>query len=155
MRSRDVEKRLRSLLHDAGVDVDRPAAEDVERTWAVMRTFAAEPVEDAEPPEQDGDGMLAQYGTYEWGRGEHFELDMTRQLSFTDRDGEYDHMTQLHCSFAFVPTDELRALGADDLWSFGLPLDDFFARALALPGFAHVSAQRLAPTALEIGYSQV
>jgi hypothetical protein len=101
MRSDEAADRLRALLADAGVNLERPAAEDVARTWDVMRRFAAEVVEDAEPPEEDGDGILAQYGTYDWhdGDGPHFELDMTRQFALTDEDGEYSHMAQLRCTF--------------------------------------------------------
>jgi hypothetical protein len=122
----DALDRLRALLQDAGVNPDSPSADDVQRTWDVVRAFAAEPVEDAEPRDQEGDGILAQYGIYDWGDGEHFELDMTRQLSFADEDGEYSHMAQLQCTFLFEPTDELRALGDENLWSFDLPLDAFF-----------------------------
>jgi hypothetical protein len=138
MLSDDALGRLRALLRDAGVNPDSPSADDVQRTWEVIRSFAAEPVEDAEPRDQDGDGILAQYGTYDWGDGEHFELDMTRQFIFADEDGEYSHMAQLQCTFEFVPNDELRALGDDNLWSFDLTLDEFFERALALPGFRRV-----------------
>jgi hypothetical protein len=38
--------RLRELLAQAGVDNDNPTADDVERTWEVMRHFSAEPVQD-------------------------------------------------------------------------------------------------------------
>jgi hypothetical protein len=104
VRSEEAEHRLRELLARAGVDIDAPTAEDVDRTWEVVRTFAAEPCEDADPVDEDGDGILAQYGVYDWGQGEHFELDMTRQFSFSDDDGEYDHMAQLQCTFRFGPT---------------------------------------------------
>ena len=122
---------------------------------AIVRRFAAEPVDDADPPEHDGDAILAQYGVYDWGSGEYFELDMTRQFSFSDEDGEYDHMSQLHCTFRFEATVELRGLGERNLWSFGRSLDEFFDEALAMPGFRHTHSARLAPVALEIDYSDV
>jgi hypothetical protein len=155
VKSRKVLKRFRKLLDEAGVDPKQPSTDDVGRTWDVIRVFAAEPVEDAEPPEREGDGLLAQYGTYDWGGGEHFELDITRQLSFADRHGEYAGMKQLHCSFWFEPTDELRALGAGDVWSFGMPLDEFFEHALALPGFRAVADNRLQPQRLVVDYTDV
>lgn len=155
MLSDDALGRLRALLRDAGVNSDSPSADDVQRTWEVIRSFAAEPVEDAEPRDQDGDGILAQYGTYDWGDGEHFELDMTRQFTFADEDGEYSHMAQLQCTFEFVPNDELRALGDDNLWSFDLTLDEFFERALALPGFRGVRELALRPLRLVVEYSDV
>jgi hypothetical protein len=143
------------MLRQAGVRSRRPRATDVELTWQVMRRFAGEPVPDAAPREQDGDGVLAQYGTYDWGNGEHFELDMTRQFSFTDEDGEYSHMAQLHCAFWYKPTRELRALGEDNLWSFGMELDDFFAQALAMPGFRGVREAGVRPRRLVIDYGDV
>jgi hypothetical protein len=80
--------RLRALLAGAGVDTERPSAEDVDLTWRVFQQFATESVEDCEPPEHDGDLLLAQFGTYDWGSGEYFELDLTRQFSFVDESGE-------------------------------------------------------------------
>jgi hypothetical protein len=147
--------RLRELLAQAGVDLDSPSADDVERTWQVMRRFAAESVQDAMPREQDGDGILAQYGTYDWGDGPRFSLDMTRQFCFEDADGEYDHMSQLNCTFDFEPTEELRAFGAQNLWSFGLPLEEFFDAALAMRGFAGARELGAQPIRLDIDYSDV
>ena len=155
MRSDDALDRLRELLTQAGVDLERPSAADVQLTWGVIRAFADEPVEDADPPEQDGDGILAQYGTYDFGDGEHFDLDMTRQFSFSDDEGEYDHMSQLTCAFRFEPTPELRAVGEANLWGFSRPRDEFFEQALAMPGFARVRELGVAPYALDLGYSDV
>lgn len=155
MTSDDAIGRLRQLIAEAGVHERQPSVEDVDRTWAVMRQFAAEPVEDADSLEDGGDAILAQYGVYDWGAGEYFELDMTRQFSFSDEDGEYDHMSQLHCTFRFQPTDALRGLGERNLWSFGRSLDEFFDEALAMPGFQHTNSAKLAPVSLEIDYSEV
>ena len=35
---------------------------------------------------RDGDMLLYQWGTYDWGRGKHFELSMTRQLLFASQE---------------------------------------------------------------------
>jgi hypothetical protein len=155
MKSEEALERFLSLLRGAGVDPDRPSPNDVAVTWQIMRQFAAERVEDCQVPEQDGDGILAQYGTYGWGAGERFELDMTRQFSFVDAAGEYDHMAQLNCTFDFEPSAELRAAGQDSRWSFGMSLDDFFEQALASQGFSTVRELRLAPIVLRIEYGDV
>jgi hypothetical protein len=63
MTSDEAPDRLRELLRQAGVNIERPSAADVDRACAVMRQFAAETVDDAEPRDVDGDGILAQYGT--------------------------------------------------------------------------------------------
>ena len=155
MKSDEAGPRLKSLLMDAGIDLERPTSEDVGLTWHVFEEFAGEPVEDCEPREQDGDLVLAEFGTYDWGHGEHFELDLTRQFSFLDENGEYDHMAQLNCTFLFEPTDELRQAGAGSMWSGGKPLGEFFKDALALPGFNVVDQRRIAPIRLQIEYGNV
>jgi hypothetical protein len=80
---------------------------------------------------------------------------MTRQFSFADEDGEYSHMSQLQCTFRFELTAELRALGSGDLWSFGMPLDEFFARARELPGFSRVRELGATPARLVIDYGEI
>jgi hypothetical protein len=155
MTSDEAPDRLRELLRQAGVDIERPTAVDVDRTWAVVRQFAEEPVDDAEAREAEGDGILAQYGTFAWDGPPHFELDMTRQFTFADEDGEYSHMTQLQCTFQVAVTDELRALGEDNLWSFDMALDSFFEQALAVPGFRGVRELGENPLRLVIEYDEV
>lgn len=147
--------RLKALIAEAGVDAANPQPADVDRVWDVMRRFAAEPVHDIAPLEEESDGILAQYGTYDWGEGEHFEIEFVRQFAFNDGDGEYDYMSQLHCQFLFEPTHELRALGADDLWSFDLALGEFFDQALAMRGFSGVRDLGVAPRRLVIDYEDV
>ncbi len=63
----------------------------------------------------DADMLLFQWGTYDWGEGEHFELDLTRQLIFSDQVEDED-IWQLHLTFWFEPGDELRALSRGDKW---------------------------------------
>lgn len=64
------------------------------------------------PGDPPGDMLLFQYGCYDWGQGETFELDLTRQFSHDD-DGT---LSQLHATLHFAPDDELRALGPFDVW---------------------------------------
>jgi len=155
MTSDEATDRLRQLLREAGVDLDRPSSADVTLAWDVMRAFAREPASDALPADEDGDGILAQYGTYDWEGSPVFMLDMTRQFMFADEHGEYSHMAQLFCEFQFAVTDELREAGEDNLWSFGRPLDEFFDEALDMPGFRTVSELDLAPLRFAVGYGRV
>jgi hypothetical protein len=64
-------------------------------------------------------------------------------------------MAQLHCSFRYEPTPDLRAIDPDNLWSFDMPLDAFFEQALAMSGFARVPELGIAPLMLDLGYSDV
>ena len=62
----------------------------------------------------DGDMLLYQWGTYDWGGGESFEFDITRQLIVGG--GEDDNIFQLSLTFQFQPTAALRHLGSGDRW---------------------------------------
>ena len=100
--------------------------------------------------EEDGDMLLFQYGTYDWGDGRTFEIDVTRQFMdlhhvFEDEDDEEDGdgqatMSQLHLTFHFAPSAELDALGAGNKW-YESPAAEkeflafvFGSKALALVG---------------------
>lgn len=61
------------------------------------------------------DMLLFQYGCFDWGDGEMFELDLTRQFIVADAEGE-DVISQLHVTAYFDPDAELRALGSYDRW---------------------------------------
>ena len=64
--------------------------------------------------EADGDMLLFQWGTYDWGDGELFELDIARQLMGAT--GEDDDIWQLHLVYRFAPSGPLRAIGQGDRW---------------------------------------
>ena len=87
--------------------------------------------------DKQDDMLLFQWGTYDWGRGEHFEVDITRQLVFQDREDEEARIWQLSLRFEFAPSPELRALGDQNKWC-DLPSDlpDFSAFVLTSPAMA-------------------
>jgi hypothetical protein len=62
----------------------------------------------------DGDMLLFQWGTYDWGNGPMFELDLTRQL--IRHGAEDDDIWQLHMTYRFAPSEESRSLGKGDRW---------------------------------------
>ncbi len=64
--------------------------------------------------EDDGDMLLYQWGTYDWGQGRWFDLNITRQ--FIPEGGEDDEIFQLSVSAKYFPTPELDALGANNRW---------------------------------------
>jgi len=85
----------------------------------------------------DGDMLLFQWGTYDWGDGPRFEFDITRQLS---RSGEDEDIWQLHLTFRFEPTDELRLLGKGDRWCHSVEgLDEFTEFVRSSGVFARVA----------------
>ena len=62
----------------------------------------------------DGDMLLFQWGTFDWGHGRHFEFDITRQ--FIVGAGEDDDMSQLNFTVRFPPEPDLVATGAANRW---------------------------------------
>ena len=63
--------------------------------------------------DDDGDMLLFEWGTVDWGEGEHFELSLARQLIFGPGDGK---IWQLKLTYAFEPTGPFRALGDGNRW---------------------------------------
>ena len=76
--------------------------------------------------DQDGDMLLLQWGTYDWGKGENFELDITRQFIWdgrswlmrliTGEDGFDPEVWQLSLTFRFPPNDQLRSFSSGNQW---------------------------------------
>jgi hypothetical protein len=59
--------------------------------------------------------LLFQWGTFDWGRGEHFEVDMTRQVILPDEVDD-EAICQLHVTYRFSASPALNALGSGDRW---------------------------------------
>src|SRR5258708_2339438 len=70
--------------------------------------------------DSDADMLLYEWGTYDWGQGEFFDLSITRQL-IHDSSGEDEDIWQLRLTFKFNPTEALRALRRADRWCHDLP----------------------------------
>jgi hypothetical protein len=144
---------LESMLTDAGVNPSVVTAADVRTVVGVFRRFAAISIDDAAPPEEDGDGVLAQFGTFDFRGQREFWADLTRQ--FIEAGDEYAPMWQLSCTFHWTRSAETEGFASGHLWSFGTPLDEFFAEAAALPGWAWALAGVQAPRDLEITLGEV
>lgn len=91
--------------------------------------------------DEDGDALLYQWGTYDWGEGEAFDLNITRQL--IDGDGEDEDILQLGLTFRFEPSAELRRAGAGNRWCFSpVELDELRYFIEASPAYAAVASLR-------------
>jgi len=66
-------------------------------------------------PEADGDMLLFQWGTYDWGNGRFFEFDLTRQF-ITGEDQEDEDIWQLSLTLRYLPNDELLSLDSGNQW---------------------------------------
>jgi len=103
--------------------------------------------------EQDGDMLLFQWGAYDWGDGEHFEFDLTRQFIVEDADGD-DGMSQLSLTLQFPPSDALRALSSGNRWCHtpaGLGEFEAFIRGSE----AYRVLEHLPPAKVAIGWGGV
>jgi hypothetical protein len=64
---------------------------------------------------ENGDMLLFQWGTYDWGDGPQFEVNITRQ--FIELEAEDDHsISQLQLTFKFPPDKDTDVLGDGNRW---------------------------------------
>jgi hypothetical protein len=89
----------------------------------------------------DGDMLLFQWGTYDWGTGENFEIGITRQfIELAEEDDEA--ISQLSLVYRFEPTDELKSIPAGDRWCDGPSEFDLLREfALSSPQVASVESR--------------
>ncbi len=115
----------------------------------MLAFYAEERVDDCDLA-CDGDMLLYQWGTHDWGDGKHFELDVTRQL-ITD---EEEEPVQLSLTFLFHVTPELTALSSGNRWCHEpAELEEFRAFIFASKAFA--VASKVAPLSVKVGLDDV
>ncbi|MCK7593175.1 hypothetical protein M0G41_05765 [Lysobacter sp. CAU 1642] len=102
-------------------------------------------------PEQDM--LLFQWGTYDWGEGEHFEADLTRQFIVPGK-GDDPALYQLSLTFRYQPSDQLRAVESGEFWCASREeAAPFLAMVCASPALA--VAQPLKPASVSLGFERV
>ncbi|GGN82153.1 hypothetical protein GCM10010112_59340 [Actinoplanes lobatus] len=121
------------MLDEAGVSSRAISTADVRTTASTFRQFAPLPTEDAAPPEEDGDGILAEFGSHDFRGEREFSTSLTRQ--FTEI-GDKDAMWQLGCAFYWAPQAATDVLESGHMWPLGRALDEFFDKLVSLPGWA-------------------
>ena len=101
----------------------------------------------------DADMLLFQWGTYNWGEGESFELSLSRQFIEADAEGE-DAISQLCLAFKYPPSSELASFGEGNRWCESLSGVQDFAHYIR----SNVPYQRLAtmvPPSVKLTHSYV
>lgn len=63
----------------------------------------------------ESDMLLFQWGVFDWGQGERFEIDLTRQFISAGSIGD-DAISQLRYTAYFSPTPALRAIPISNRW---------------------------------------
>jgi hypothetical protein len=150
---RDSRTHLLSMLAKAGVVMGEVTSGDVRVLVDVVRRFATIPVDDGAPVEDDGDGMLAQFGSFNFRGTPEFSADLTRQL--IEAGDEDAPIWQLQCTFYCDRTPATDALADATLWSFGVSIDEFFTQAITLPGWAFAFDGSHAPRELAVTLEEV
>ena len=101
----------------------------------------------------ESDMLLFQWGVYNWGKGENFELDLTRQFISAGLFGD-DAMSQLRCTAHFTPTPELRALPASNRWCRSIAEINVFSRFIRNSA-AFQAVRSMTPERVNIEWSKV
>jgi hypothetical protein len=101
----DIQARLSALPSDI---LAKP-----ERLFAAVFEFYETIRLDNSSLEEDGDMLLFQWGSYDWGHGLNFELDLTRQsIPFGEEDPP---ICQLQCTYRFDPA-QISEIPAGNRW---------------------------------------
>jgi hypothetical protein len=101
-------------------------------------------------PGADQDMLLFQWGTYDWGEGEHFELDLVRQIMIPDEEDD-DAIWQLHLTYRYPASADLSLVGSGNRWCASLgEADDFVRFVFSAPPVVRVLT--LPPARPEISY---
>jgi hypothetical protein len=101
--------------------------------------------------QEDADMLLFQWGTYDWGSGEHFSFNLTRQLIVSEG-AEDEGIWQLSLTFEFEPEDELRSLGSGNKWCHSLQeLPGFREYVQRSTAFAACALRQVRQAVLEYG----
>lgn len=105
------------------------------------------------PLDQDADMLLYQWGVYDWGSGENFEFDLTRQfIDAAEVDGS--PMSQLSLKLLFAPSEALRSLERGNRWCHDLGETEEFARFVT-DSEAHRIVSGLVPERVELEWCPV
>jgi len=147
MKPRVAKMRFLKRLEAAGQSLDGlTLAVGVE----AMLAYYAEERADGCPLDEDGDMLLFQWGTHDWGDGLAFEVNITRQLIVAD--DEETEPQQLRLTFRFEPAAGAAA-GESNRWCEspdGLPeFRRFVVRSAALKAVGEKS-----PDSVELRYGR-
>ena len=99
------------------------------------------------------DMLLFQWGVFDWGHGERFEFDITRQFISSSAFGD-DAISQLHCTAYFSPTPELRAIPAANRWCRSVADVESFS-AFIRDSVAYRAVSSLKPSQVSLHWEKV
>ena len=127
MYSTELPRAFRAALSERGLTVAQlDASESVE---AVTDFYLSQRFEDVDVS-SDGDALLFQWGTYDWGYGPSFQFDLTRQTVSGSR-AEDDDIWQLSLTLHYDASTESAVLGEGNHWCWKLDDVPEFRRYIA------------------------
>lgn len=146
----ELEQEFRAFASKRGVQLETCTAR--EGFAEMLRFYESERAEGCDL-ESDGDMLLFQWGTYDFGQGLRFRLDLTRQIILPDEEDD-DAIWQLNFSYLFAPTPALDQLGDGNRWcSSPAELAAFERFVQDHPAFRAVADDR--PNALDMYFENV
>ena len=105
------------------------------------------------PIDDNGDMLLYQWGVYDWGKGETFNIDITRQFIIKGSSGD-EGMSQLSFTLHFTPSEKLHKIRDGNRWCESLSeLEDF--REFILNSEAYQAIRDLRPARVELDWSGI
>jgi hypothetical protein len=108
---------------------------------------------DCVPIEDDGDMLLYQWGTFDWGQGKYFNLNLTRQFIVEGVEDD-DAIFQLGLTFFYAPSRVLEALEQGNRWCHSpAELADF--EQFVFTSSAYLVGSELTPDKVELLYEDV
>lgn len=125
---------------------------------ALMLSFFRDERADGCAIEEDRDKLMYQWdqwGSYDWGRGDFFELKITRE--FIDGSAEKEAGQRLSLTFKFKPTRSLRDLGNGRRWCYcPAEIEEFRSFIESSPPFKTVADTKPAKVTLtfHLGWGQ-
>lgn len=119
----------------------------IELIKTAIELYSLERIDDATLISEDM--LLFQWGVFDWGEGEYFEFDITRQISFSDS----DELRQLSCTLYFSPSTILREIRDGKKWCSSIEeLNSFSEFVLTSKVFKTCSAITPAKSSVELEY---
>lgn len=111
-------KNLAMRMSDSGIPLNSlTASQGVRLMLAFYRDVRADGCE----LDEDGDMLLFQWGTYDFGEGESFQFNITRQFIVAEEEDDAA-ISQLSLTFHFAPSARMKALSNGNRWC-GTPSD--------------------------------
>ncbi len=121
MKAKSAKTKFLKRLESLGISLDSIT---VEKGVQAMIEYYTEERTDGCEFDSDGDMLLVEWGTYDWGKGESFEVSIVRQLIETDE--EESEPRQLNLRFTFPPKVGKSAKQGSSQWCESLEgIEDF------------------------------